>query len=130
MEHRNRPEVIYSGKLIAPWAAVRYILLKDGSDDAKALADELNQGVLTDLRAIRTEEDSRAAMDALEPDMVAAREKVGASAWASDPTVAQALTRYDALLTEYHQALDSQGVGTAPEPASAAPVPAPDQEDP
>ncbi|MCB9688543.1 MAG: hypothetical protein H6735_26130 [Alphaproteobacteria bacterium] len=127
-ERRNRPEVIYSGKLIAPWAAVRYVLLKDGSDDAKALADELNQGVLTDLRSIRTEEDSRAAMDALEPGMVTAAATVRASAWADDPTVTQAMSRYEALLAEYHQALESQGVATEPAPAPAAPEQ--DQEDP
>lgn len=128
LEHRNRPEVVYSGKLIAPWAAVRYILLKDGSDDAKALADELNQGVLTDLRGIRNEEDSRAAMDAVEPEMAKAAETVRASKWADDPTVAQAMTRYEALLVEYHQALDSQGVATEPTPSSNAPEQ--DQEDP
>lgn len=129
LERRNRPEVVYAGKLIAPWAAVRYVLLTEGKDDGKALADELNKGVLTDLRGVRTAEDTKAAMDACEPEMVKAAETVKASRWASDPTVVQAMERYDALLAEYHQALDSQGVPAEPaEPAQADNAPA--QENP
>ncbi len=119
---RNRPEIVYSGKIVAPWSAMKYVLLKDGSDEAKALADEIGTSIMAPLRGVRTSADPREAMDAIEPAMASMAVKVEASSWATDDTVAKSLARYHGYIEEYHQALDSAGVpaqgGDAADPAA------------
>ena len=124
---RNRPEIVYSGKIIAPWSAIRYVLLKVGTPEAKTLADELGDGVMDDLRKIRTSEDPEGLWASTEPKMAETAAKVAASPWGSDETVVKSIERYELLLKEFHEAKANGGAppeGETPEPAAGTkPVP-------
>ena len=125
---RNRPEIVYSGKIIAPWSAIRYVLLKVGTPEAKALADELGDGVMDDLRKIRTSDDPEGLWASTEPKMAETAAKLAASPWGSDETVVKSLERYQLLLKEFQEAKANGGVappaeGETPTVEGAKPAP-------
>lgn len=128
---RHRPEIVYSSKIIAPWSAIRYVLLKEGTPEAKTLADELGNGVMAELRNIRNAEDVESSWLAAEPKMAEAATKVAASSWGKNETVVKSLDRYRLLLAEFHQAKENGGTAPAPEGETPKPAdPAPEHETP
>ena len=55
---RNRPEAVYASKIITPFSAIRYTLLKENTEPAKALADEVAAVMNDELRKIRLDPDA------------------------------------------------------------------------
>jgi hypothetical protein len=112
---RNRVEVVYATKLVTPFSAMRYTLSREGSPEAKALADEV-AATMGELRTIRLDPDSMTweEMQAKTDAMIA---KVAASPYSKDPSITKSLERYKQFITEYEQAKSGQ------------PVPAPAGED-
>lgn len=118
MEKRNRPEVVYASKLVTPFSAIRYTLMRLKDDPAAlALAEEVGAVSNSELRTIRLDPDT-VTWDELEAKMQPAIDKVTASSYASDPTIAKALERYKQFVAEYHDAK-----ANAPKPGEAEGVP-------
>jgi hypothetical protein len=92
---------------------------------AQALAEELGVVLNGDIREMRINPDAT-TWEALQVKTDAAMEKVAASSFATDPTVAKGLERYKEFVAEYHEAKASGGVSTDPDaeptatPAGAA----------
>jgi hypothetical protein len=109
---RNRPEVVYATKLVTPFSAMRYTLSREGSPEAKAMAEEV-AATLGELRTIRLDPDAMtwAEMQTKTDAMIA---KVAASPFATDPSITKSLERYKQFIAEYEQAKSGQPV---PEPA-------------
>lgn len=108
MELRNRPDAVFAGKLTAPWAAIRYTLMKQQDEDASILADEIGK-VLADLQIARRDPTKTRAFDDLEENLAALEEKVLASPWADDETIAASLERQNNMLEEFHEADAKEG---------------------
>ncbi len=112
-ELRSSPTAVYAAKLTAPWSAMRYTLLNAGTEESKALADEINP-VLSDLRTLRRDP-NRKPFSEIEAAMQELDQKVAASEWAADETISTSLERHRALLVEFHQA-DAGGTPTEGQP--------------
>lgn len=115
---RNRPEAVYASKLITPLSAMRYTLMKEGSEPAKALAEEIGTLMNEDLRKIRLDPDA-VPWPALETRMDETVAHVQASPFASDETITKSLSRYKEFIAEYHQAKSTEGTAPADIPAGA-----------
>lgn len=129
-EARNKPEVVYAGKVMGPWSAMRYVLLKDGSPEAKALGDEINTEVMAELRKIRTADDPLTIWPVLEPKMDALAATIAESRWGSDESVVKSIERYRTTMQDFHDAQAGKGPaepGITPEP-SPEPEPEPSEE--
>lgn len=108
-ERRSRTEVIYASKLVTPFSAIRYTLMRMKDDpNALAMAEELGAVANGDLRAMRLDPDSISWED-LESKTSAIMDKVAASEFAKDPTVAKSLERYKEFVAEYHTAKANEG---------------------
>jgi hypothetical protein len=115
---RNRIEVVYATKLVTPFSAMRYTLSREGSPEAKALAEEI-AATMGELRTIRLDPDAMTwtEMQTKTDAMIA---KVVASPFASDPSITKSLERYKQFIAEYEQAKSGQPV---PEPAGDDEIP-------
>ncbi|MEQ1503772.1 MAG: hypothetical protein ABMB14_16145 [Myxococcota bacterium] len=125
---RSRPEVVYASKLVTPFSAIRYTLMKTKDNpDAVALADEIKTLSNAELRQIRLDPDA-VTWDQLQSKTDPMIAKVAASSFATDPTIAKALERYKQFVAEYHEVkanggtlpAAAEGEGTTPNPASDA----------
>lgn len=117
---RNRPEAIYASKLITPFSAIRFTLMKEGSEPAKALAEEVGSLMNDDLRKVRLDPDSVPWAD-LEKEMDATVATIAASPFASDETIARSLGRYKEFIDEYHSAKAPVPPGTPSDAPPGAP---------
>jgi hypothetical protein len=113
---RNRPEVIYASKLVTPFSAIRYGLIKDGSEEAKTLVDHIAT-VMTALHDMRLDPDSM-TWDELQAKTDAQIAEIKASKFATNDQVVKSLERYDQFITEYKTAKQAEGTpGATPAPA-------------
>ncbi|HHO54204.1 MAG TPA: hypothetical protein ENK18_25875 [Deltaproteobacteria bacterium] len=103
MELRNRPDAVFAGRLTAPWSAIRYTLMQQQDEDASILADEIGK-VLADLQIARRDPTKTRAFDELEDNLADLEEKVLASPWADDETIAASLDRQNSMLDSFHEA--------------------------
>jgi hypothetical protein len=114
-ERRSRTEVIYASKLVTPFSAIRYTLMRMKDDpEAQALAEDLGLVLNGDIRDMRINPDG-STWDGLQAKTDAAMDKVSSSRFASDPTVAKGLERYKEFVAEYHEAKASGGVAADPD---------------
>lgn len=107
LEKRGQPAAIYSAKLQGPLGALKYALRKEGSDEARALSDELTP-VITELRTNRRDPD-QFPMEELLPKVAEAVDSVRNSAFGDNPDVTSAIEQYESVLVEYEEALASGG---------------------
>jgi hypothetical protein len=115
---RNRPEAIYASKLVTPFSSIRYTLVKEGSEPAKALAEEIS-GTMAELRTVRLDPDAQ-AWDDLQAKTDAMIAKVKASPFATNEQITRSLKRYDDFVAEYHKAIEAGGatVPSTPPPGT------------
>jgi hypothetical protein len=99
---RVRPAATYANRVLAPVSAIRYVLMKEGTADARALADELGTGVMQDLRAVRSSEEED-PLTAIEPALAELATRIGASRWASDATIAKSLAKVNEQIAEFER---------------------------
>jgi hypothetical protein len=112
-ERRSRTEVIYASKLVTPFSAIRYTLMRMGDDAAaQALAEDVGVVLNGDIRTMRLDPDST-NWDDLQVKTDAAIAQVAASSFAKDPTISKSLERYQEFVAEYHEAKASGGTPAA-----------------
>jgi hypothetical protein len=115
---RNRPEAVYASKLVTPFSSIRYTLVKEGSEPARALADEVGK-VMADLRTMRLDPDAMAWAD-LEAKTNAMMAQVKASPFASNEQIVRSSQKYEDYLAEYRTAKEAEANGT-PAPVEVTP---------
>lgn len=118
-EKRNRPEVAYATKLVTPFSAMRYTLAREGSAEAKALADEV-AATMGEIRTIRLDPDAM-TWEEMKTKTDAMIAKIEASKFASDPSIIKSLERYRQFIGEYEQAKSGQPVPGSSDAAHPAP---------
>lgn len=106
---RTRPAATYATRVLAPLSAARYALMKEGSPEARALADELSTGLMADLGKVRASEEED-PLTPLVPAIEAAVERLRGSPWADDPTVAKSLERVRVGLTDFARVKSGEAV--------------------
>lgn len=123
------PEAVYSGRLSGPWTLVRRQLLANGSDDAKAWADQVTPLVM-DLRARRRDpqavswDDLRSRQERLLTELRAHPD------WVAVEGVEAQVDRIDELLTSFDQDAELAANNKTADGGEAAPAPSPAPEAP
>jgi hypothetical protein len=111
-ELRSTPAAVYSAKFQGPFSGIRYALRKEGSDEARALSDEIAP-IIEALRDNRRDPSSN-PMDALLPQLAATIEKVSSSPFGELPDVIAAVQQYEKVLAEYEEAIAAAGTTEDP----------------
>ncbi len=115
VELRSQPEAVYAGRLIAPWSAVRYALMRADDATATALADDIRD-VLVVLQSGRRDPRDMTDFEATAGELSDLAERVRDSAWADEEIVQKALKRHDIAIAEYRAIKDSTGTATEETP--------------
>lgn len=99
LAERDNPESLMAKEMAAPWGGVRFMLTREGSEEAKALAAKISPHQSAFAQHIRNPDGT------LDEDIAAAETMVAeleASPWASDPTVVGAIARYRAAVEKWN----------------------------
>lgn len=104
---RSQPEAVYAGRASAPFTLIRRELLREDTDESRALAEEMTL-LITDLRSQRRDPDSF-EWGALETRMKESADKLRGTNYESNADIAQSLVRLDDILNEYHESAAQGG---------------------
>lgn len=105
LEIRSKPDAVYAGKLIAPWTAVRFTLMKEYSDDAEAteIADELRP-ILTVLQQGRRDPTREAPLADTQAKLDELAERIRGTDLIQNETISEALRRHAVTIDEFADA--------------------------
>lgn len=99
---RSRPAALYGNRVMAPFSSIRYVLLKEGSPEARALADAIATGPVEQLRGVRTSEQEDPLTDMI-PGLRQELARLEASEFAEDDQIAKSLDRIEDTLQEFEK---------------------------
>lgn len=117
MELRSQPDAVYAGKLIGPWTAIRFTLMKEFPDDSEgaAIAEDIKP-ILHALQVGRRDPTQQPPLADTTAQLGEIADRVRASSSLMDnETIASAVKRHDTTIAEFNS-VASQGAGTAAPP--------------
>ncbi len=114
---RGRPAAVYATRVLSPFSTIRFTLLKEGSPEARALADQLGTGVMQDLRGVRSSEEED-PLTGLSPRLQAEVATIAASPWGKEPIVATSLEKITNQLAEFEKVKSGELAEPLPAPGA------------
>lgn len=99
---RSRPAALYGNRVMAPFSSIRYVLMKEGSPEARALADAIATGPVEQLRGVRTSDVEDPLTDMI-PGIRQELARLEASDFAEDDQIAKSLDRIEDTLQEFEK---------------------------